>query len=72
MVESMMEVSGINVCAFSKALENQEILIPNPRCQPGGVQRIPFVLIGDAALEHKNSYGEALPAVESDNRKTSL
>ena len=39
-----------NKCDFSKALEKQELSIPNPRCLPWGVQRIPFVLIGDDAF----------------------
>ena len=39
-----------NKCDFSKALEKQELSIPNPRCLPRGVQRIPFVLIGDDAF----------------------
>ena len=39
-----------NKCGFSKALENQELSLPNPRCLPGGVQRIPFVVIGDDAF----------------------
>ena len=60
-----------NKCGFSKALENQELSIPNPRCLPGGVQRIPFVVIGDDAFRARNSYDEALPSAESDNRKKS-
>ena len=36
-----------------KALENQELPIPSPRCLPGGVQIIPFVLIGDDAFPLK-------------------
>ena len=39
-----------NKCGLSKALENQELFIQNPRCVPGGLQRIPFVLIGDHAF----------------------
>ena len=42
-----------NKCGFSKALENQELSIPNPRCLPGRVQRIPFFLIGDDAFALK-------------------
>ena len=38
-----------NKSDFPKALENQELSIPNPRCLPEGVQRTPFVLIGDDA-----------------------
>ena len=31
--------SGVwNKCGFLKALENQELSIPNPRCLPGGVR----------------------------------
>ena len=40
-------------CGFSKVLENQELFIPNPRCLPRGVQRIPFVLIEDDAFALK-------------------
>ena len=37
----------VNDGGFSKALENPELSILNPRCLPGGVQRVPLVLIGD-------------------------
>ena len=36
-----------NTFGFSKLLENQELSIPYSRCLPCGVQKIPFVLIGD-------------------------
>ena len=39
-----------NKCDFLKALEKQDLSIPNPRYLPRGVQRIPFVLIGDDAF----------------------
>ena len=39
-----------NKCGLSKALESQELSIQNPRYVPGGLQRIPFVLIGDHAF----------------------
>ena len=42
-----------NKCSFSKALEKKELSIPNPRCLPGEVQKIPIVLIGDDALAVK-------------------
>ena len=42
-----------NKCGFSKALENQELSIPHPGCLPGGIQRTPFVLIGDDAFALK-------------------
>ena len=47
----MMEV--FNKCGFSKALENQELSIPHPGCLPDGIQRTPFVLIGDDAFALK-------------------
>ena len=37
----------VNDGGFSKALENPELPLLNPRCLPGGVQRVPLVLIGD-------------------------
>ena len=42
-----------NKCGFSKALESQKFSIPNPRCLPGGFQRIPFDLIEDDAFALK-------------------
>ena len=36
-----------NKCGFSKALEKEELFIPNPRCLPREVQRVSFILIGD-------------------------
>ena len=50
-----------NKCGFSKALENQELSIPNPRCLPEGVQRIPFVLIVEDAFALRNHMMKLYP-----------
>ena len=42
-----------NKCRFSKALENNKLSLPSPRYLPGGIQSIPFVLIGDDAFDLK-------------------
>ena len=39
-----------NKCGFSNAIENNQLSLPTPRCLPGGIQNIPFVLIGDDAF----------------------
>ena len=66
MVESMMEVYGINV-VFQKKLENQELSIPNSRFLTGGVQGILFVLVRDDAFTLKTHVMK--PSAELDNRK---
>ena len=66
MVESMMEVYGIN-CCFSKTLENQELSRPNPRFLTGGVQGILFVLVRDDAFTLKTHMMKL--SAELDNQK---
>ena len=48
-------------CSFSKALENQELSMPNTRRLPGGVQRIHFVLKGDDAFALKTHMMKPYP-----------
>ena len=50
-----------NKCGFSKALENQELSIPNPRCLPEEVKIIPFVLIGDDGFALKTHMMKPYP-----------
>ena len=59
MVESMVNDGGVwNKCGFSKALENNKLSLPVTRSLPGGVQGIPFVLIGDYAFVSKQDIME--------------
>ena len=57
----VIDVGVWNKCGFSKARESQELSIPNPRCLPGGVQRIPFVLMEDDAFALKTHMMEPYP-----------
>ena len=50
-----------NKCGFSKVLEKQELSKPNPRCLPRGVQRTPFLLIGDDAFALKTQMRKPYP-----------
>ena len=59
----------VNKCGFSKALESQEFSMPNPRCLPGGVQRIPFVLIGDNTFTLKTNMMKPYPNQNLTNEK---
>ena len=59
----------VNKCGFSKALESQELSMPNPRCLPGGVQRIPFVLIGDNTFTLKTNMMKPYPNQNLTNEK---
>lgn len=46
--------SGVwNKCEVSKALDNNKLSLPSPRCLPERVQSILFVLIGDDAFALK-------------------
>ena len=43
---SRVDDGGVwNKCGFSKALEKQELFIPNPRCLPVGVLFIIIIII---------------------------
>ena len=42
-----------NSCGFSNGIDNNQLSLPSARCLPGGVQNIPFVLIGGDAFALK-------------------
>ena len=50
-----------NKCGFSNAIENNQLSLPTLRCLPGGVQNIPFVLIGDDAFALKKHMMKSYP-----------
>ena len=50
-----MNDSGIwNKSSLSRAIENREIGLPEPRTLPYRLEKIPFVILGDDAFALKN------------------
>ena len=50
-----------NKCGLTKATEDGTVDLPPPKCLPFGVQRLPYVFVGDAAFELKKHMMKPYP-----------
>ncbi|XP_065069760.1 uncharacterized protein LOC135694808 [Rhopilema esculentum] len=43
-----------NKCDLSKAIEEKKLLLPEPKCLPSGIEKVPYVVVADEAFALQN------------------